>query len=266
MGFAASGIGGTAMSVIPFWKMCGAGNDFVVLDGREDIGIAGADIARRLCARRISVGADGLLIVHAEGDERLRVEYYNADGSRAAFCGNGARCVVRFAFDRRILAVSEQQWFGVRFPGAECEGSVRGGECAVRMEQPVISSDREDLPGRLVIAGVPHLVVQEDDGERRDLQAIRDALFGEEMNITAMRKLGRGLLAVRTLERGSGETLACGSAALAAAACLDSAERTSRCEVHPPSGIPLFVEFDESNHRATLCGEARLVYRGEVRS
>src|SRR5471032_1130727 len=88
------------MKRIPFWKMSGSGNDFVVIDNRKKIinGNAPA-LARRLCFRQEGVGADGLLLLEKSAHADFRMVYYNADGSRASMCGNGARCMAWFARD-----------------------------------------------------------------------------------------------------------------------------------------------------------------------
>jgi len=86
------------MKTIPFWKMSGSGNDFVLVDNRRPIIRGGYSAwARRLCHRQFGVGADGLLLLEPDKKEDFRMVYYNADGSRADMCGNGARCMAYFA-------------------------------------------------------------------------------------------------------------------------------------------------------------------------
>src|SRR5439155_20637904 len=89
------------MKTIPFWKMSGSGNDFVIIDNRRHIiGGGYSGLARRLCHRQFGVGADGLLLLEKDKKENFRMVYYNADGSHADMCGNGARCMAYFAHAR----------------------------------------------------------------------------------------------------------------------------------------------------------------------
>src|SRR5205085_12251563 len=82
---------------LAFFKMAGAGNDFVVIDNRAGRITDPAELTRRICTRRLSVGADGLILIEASTKASFRMRYYNADGSRGEFCGNGTRCAARFA-------------------------------------------------------------------------------------------------------------------------------------------------------------------------
>src|ERR1043165_5363819 len=107
------GAGGTHpkrfMKKVPFWKMSGSGNDFVIVDNRRRLLRGGfAHWARTLCHRQFGVGADGLLLLEPDKKEDFRMVYYNADGSRADMCGNGARCMAWFAHAQGAAGTSFQ--------------------------------------------------------------------------------------------------------------------------------------------------------------
>ena len=95
---------------IPFWKMSGAGNDFLVIDHRKSLipKELMAEFARRVCRRKFSVGADGLFLIEASNKVDFKWRFFNADGSEAEMCGNGARCVARFAYMHGIAAARMQ--------------------------------------------------------------------------------------------------------------------------------------------------------------
>src|SRR3990167_5778876 len=91
------------MKTIPFWKMSGSGNDFIVVDNRRRVFPKTVSAwAKKLCHRQEGIGADGLLLVEKSAKADFRMVYFNADGSRAGMCGNGARCIAQFAEENRI--------------------------------------------------------------------------------------------------------------------------------------------------------------------
>ncbi|RMG43490.1 MAG: diaminopimelate epimerase [Acidobacteria bacterium] len=254
------------MNVWPFWKMTGAGNDFVVGDDDPPPPLSPPELARRVCARRSGIGADGLLLV-GRGDP-VRVRYWNADGSEAAFCGNGARCAALYAVRRGRARWPARLVLG----GHEYEAAPDPRGVRISVDPPArgpivtVRAAGALRAGRLVTAGVPHVLFESPAVETENLAELRGALAAADAELAARANLtvyaitGPGAALVRTLERGSGETLACGSAALAVAAVLLGGGET--CRVVPPSGLPLFVRR-RADGRLDLAGEARLVYRGE---
>lgn len=258
---------------LKFWKLTGAGNDFVLLAGpvRDQ-----AAMARKLCDRRQGVGADGLLVLRRRAG-RIGMSYHNADGS-AAFCGNGSRCAAWWAF--------RQGWAGRDLALATSQGGLRArilGREKVELAMPEPGHIRLDCRvragGRGFIAhyldtGVPHAVV-----EVRGLESFPVDRFGAEIrrarvfgpagvNVDFVRRSGRGLH-IRTFERGvEAETLACGTGAVAAAL---AAWRLGWVEPPVPvrvrSGDVLTVSFrtgDCAAREVRLAGPARIVFKGEV--
>lgn len=277
-------IGGLARG---FWKMAGAGNDFLVFPGAAAVGAREAETIRRLCRRGTGVGADGVLFVsekEAPAGERpeVRVDYFNADGGPARFCANGTRCAARFAVLRGLASdelVLHTGWGPI-------SATVRpDGNVTLRLPEPIaVGADVPtfDPAGRLVepraasvTVGVPHLVVFCAEGvevETLDVAALgpplrRHPALLEGANVNFVSVRGGSRLSVRTFERGvEAETLSCGSGVVAAAV-VAGAERgqTPPVSVATRSGSALVVDFRLEGslaHGVTLTGDARLVYEG----
>jgi len=263
---------------LPFWKLDGAGNDFVLVDARRVSPRAAPALARRLCARRTGAGADGLLLVRAPARGRLaRVLYFNADGSRA-FCGNGLRCAA-FWMRRR-------GWTGAVAELAAGQGTFTAraaGAGRMRLSMPAAARVRRKLrlraKGRTFFAdaadtGAPHAVIAVSAAalERIPLSEIgpllrRECALGSRgANIDFIARKGAGLK-LRTFERGvEAETLACGTGAVAAA-LLSSPERDGRFRkaVFTRGGACLMVRWIRAQGRVkdvSLEGPARVVFEG----
>jgi diaminopimelate epimerase len=215
---------------VRFAKLHGAGNDFLVFDGRADPGLQATlpALVTRLCDRRRGIGADGALLLLPAGEGAARLLFWNRDGTLAPFCANGTRCAARFVAER--WGWSEVT---IHTGHAAVAAAVRGGEVTLRLPAPERVDDWRDLEaagtvvrGRYLVVGVPHLVVPvdwADFGERAltplapALRAHRDLPPGGA-NVNFVRWPSPAPLAIRTWERGvEGETLACGSGAVAAA-------------------------------------------------
>jgi diaminopimelate epimerase len=218
---------------IPFAKMSGLGNDFIVVDDRNGA-LAGLDpsfLARKLCAPRVSIGADELMVIESsrgEGDFFMRT--FNPDGAEVKMCGNASRCVARYAFAHGI-APARMLIGTLGGPvGAVVEGErVRVGLSVTAGPRRGIAlkvSGRSLVADWLEISGAPHAVVRVDgimaasDGLVRELgSGIRhDPAFPGGVNVNLVEAPAGGVIAQRTYERGiEGETLACGTGATASA-------------------------------------------------
>ena len=276
-------IGGLSRS---FWKMAGAGNDFLVFAGTASVGPREAETIRRLCRRGTGVGADGVLFVSeregAGARREIRVDYFNADGGRARFCANGTRCAARFAVLRDLADAELVAWTG----WGAIRATVReDGNVTLRLPEPIAlggSVATFDPEGRRVepraaslTVGVPHLVAFCAEGvevETLDLASLGPPLRrhpglpeGANVNFASVR--GSSRLSVRTFERGvEAETLSCGSGVVASA-LVAGAERGQipPVSVATRSGSALVVDFRLEGslaHDVTLTGDARLVYEG----
>jgi diaminopimelate epimerase len=254
-----------------FWKMSGAGNDFVLLAGLPR-GARGAALARRLCDRRRGVGADGLLSVARRGG-RARLDYWNADGS-AAFCGNGTRCGALWAAARGLAAGREFELSTIR--GLLKVRLTGRGRAEVGMPEPrgfrrglALQAAGRSWTAHFIDTGVPHAVVFVPDVEKADVRAAGRALrfhkaFGPAgANVDFVSARG-GALALRTYERGvEDETLACGTGIVAAAAVARALGRAGdRVKVRVRGGDILNVTFGADSPR--LEGPGVVTYTGEV--
>jgi len=264
-------------AAVPIVKMSGAGNDFIVL-GAQEASLLGSSLVawtRRVCRRGLSVGADGVLVVTPSSANRVRVRFLNPDGSEA-FCGNGSRCAARFA-ERRGLAHSPlvlETAIGDVPATVHADGSVRVVVPRPRERGEVrIDLDGTPVEGRLVSAGNPHLVWFVRDLARQPLSIYGPRLRAHErfapegVNVNLVSWLDHDAIAIRTWERGvEGETLACGSGALAAAHVASELRALRRVRVVPASGVPLVIEIPapQDPETASLTGDARIVFEGIV--
>lgn len=263
---------------VPFLKMHGAANDFVVVDHRQPFLPEGlASLVQRLCDRRRGVGADGVLLIEPDAECDFAMRYFNADGAAADYCGNGARCVARRALDLGLGRSDEVRFrtaVGVQRARRSAEG--RGIELHFgRVAKPdaaiTIGAAGRTFTGRLIRTGVPHFVTEV---ERVEWSPVADwgpalrhhARFGPEgANVDFVARLGPGRVAMRTYERGvEAETLACGSGAMAAALwCLAAGERPP-ITVLTAGGDELVVGLTEADggYEVSLAGPAEPVYAG----
>lgn len=255
------------MTPPPFWKMAGAGNDFIVIDVRHDGAVDLAALARELCPRS-EVGADGLIAVLSVVADTVQIGFHNADGSQAAFCGNGARCAALFAVRAGLTASP----LTLRFPGHQVRAFVREEWVELHGPRPeprgepltIQASGGAVLQAREIVAGVPHLIIDETPA-RLDLArfAAEHPELLRRANVTALTREGVDRLRVRTFERGVGATLACGSGALAAACFVEAPPGGGgRFTVVPPGGEELIVTLAAAGSLSVLAGSARVIYRG----
>ena len=269
------------MNKIPFMKFSGAGNDFVIINNLENIvDSTNTTFVKKVCARRMSVGADGVLLVEkaASQDVDFRMRYFNADGGEVETCGNGARCISKFAYLNGI--VSEKMRFLTNAGIYEAE--IVGDNVKVRMSDA--TDIRLNVPLQLkngvhtvgfANSGVPHVVFFVNDLEGTDVfdmgqQTRYHADFkpaGTNANFIRIQSLER--LDIRTYERGvEDETLACGTGSIASAIVAAALGKvTSPVSVKTASGVVLKIHFDMSNgepKNVYLEGDARVIYAGEL--
>ncbi len=214
---------------IPFMKMSGSGNDFILIDHRKSFLKEDRlkDFIRKVCQRRISVGADGLILIEPSQKADFKWRYYNADGSEAEMCGNGGRCAARFAYLKGIAGPSLKFETLAGILSAQVDGK----RVKLEMTKPVglkldetLLMDGKEKVFSSINTGVPHAVFFVEDLESVDTiqmgRAIRFhsnfAPSGTNVNFIRLEKGSR--LSIRTYERGvEDETLACGTGAVASA-------------------------------------------------
>ena len=275
------------MSELRVWKYQATGTDFVMTYDAEDRRALSADEVRALCDRRFGIGADGSIRVTAGRDGRPFMDYRNADGSLAEMCGNGLRCVallLRDVGDEGGPSFEVETRAGMRRVELASDGrvSVDMGEpnftkAAIPMRGPAWETflhEPLDLGGGLVVTasavsmGNPHFVLfVEDDPERFHVAHIgavleRDDRFPEGTNVEFAKVMNDGILA-RVWERGSGETMACGSGACAIVVAANEAGLTGpRSSVRFPGGV-LEVERRETGS-VLLTGPASRVFETTI--
>ena len=265
---------------IEFFKTSGSGNDFVIVDNREGLVTPGEAplFARRICCRRESVGADGLILLLDSNRVDFKWGFYNADGSEAEMCGNGGRCAARVA---NMLGMAEDEMVFETVAG-DIRASVNGSNVKLEMVRPrdlrldyELMVDGRPLTVSSLNTGVPHVILWVEDLERVDVEELgRQIRYHPEYqpagaNVNFVRVQGDDQLAIRTYERGvEGETLACGTGSVAAALLGGISGRVSSpAGLKTRGGETLLVHFEvdgEQFREVFLQGDARIIYRGDL--
>lgn len=266
--------------MIHFWKMNGAGNDFVMLDNRDGCHVLSQGQIAALCDRHRGVGADGLLAVEpAEGTADFRMRYYNADGGEAEMCGNGARCFARFA---NMLSGWGLERVSFETPAGVIGATFHGEQVRLAMSDPhslrmglVLDVAGRALEVHFVNTGVPHAVVVVDDLESVPVVEWGAALryhreFQPKGTNANFLKVTPDGIAIRTYERGvEGETLACGTGMVACALVhhlLNGAASPVKVKVKGGDTLEIGLERDgDAFKNVTLTGPADIVFEGEIK-
>lgn len=272
---------------IPFMKLSGSGNDFILVDNRRGIvnGDWASALAAKVCAHRMSVGGDGLILIERSRKAHFRWRLFNADGSEAEFSGNGARCAARFAYLRKIAPKRMRFETLAGMIEAEMVAATRGGKPkAVKVRFPDPKGLRLNLnvavggttrQAHFLDTGVPHCVYLVDDPDRMDIVGIgrptryHDLFKPAGTNVNFIKVLDPHRIRIRTYERGvEDETLACGTGSIASALLASLVAKVeSPVTLIPQSGLELTVHFDaggESFTNVYLQGDARAVYEGRI--
>ncbi len=275
---------------LPFTKMHGAGNDVVILDGIRETLPEIDPIAAYLLDRRLGIGGDQLLVARRGSDAEFRMEIWNPDGSRAEMCANGIRAFYLWLresghSDAEVVPVETLK--GVVTPRLAGPGLV-----AVDMGLPILEPEKVpttlrgaapdapalDLPleaagvtlrASAISIGNPHCVVYVDDVDAVEIERLGPALehhaaFPNRTNVEFVQVVSRGALRQRTWERGTGETLACGSGACAvgvASMLLGHSDREVEIELR---GGTLRIGWPSDDAHITMTGPATRVFRGRV--
>jgi len=268
------------MKKINFYKMSGSGNDFIIIDNRDNVVEEKklSDFISSVCRRKMSVGADGLILIENAENIDFKWRFYNSDGSRAEMCGNGARCAARFAYINKIAGpeMSFETDAGI------VSAQVKNGLVKVKMTDSKdlkidFTIDLENGPVTVssVNTGVPHVAIPVDGID--DIEVVklgREIRYHEKFapagaNVNFFCPVKEDKIAIRTYERGvEDETLACGTGAVACALVYAYKEGIkSPVSVMTKSGVWLYIYFDEKKdtfYNIYLEGDARIIYSGEM--
>jgi len=266
------------MAQISFSKLSGAGNDFIIIDNREHaIPENITEFVQKVCARRVSAGADGLLLVENSEIADFKMRYFNSDGSEVETCGNGARCIAKFAYLEKVVN-SDKMKFETRagiYTALILENTVKlrmGNATGLRLNFPIALTDKTYTIS-FVNSGVTHAVFFVDDLENTEVFRMgRETRYHKDFqpagtNANFIKIRDRNSLDIRTYERGvEDETLACGTGCIASsivAAATDKAD--SPVAAHTRGGYILKIYFTLTPDGAKdvyLEGDARVIYKG----
>lgn len=257
---------------IVFSKYQGTGNDFIIIDNRDgNLAQLDTHSIKKLCDRRFGIGADGLIILASKEGYDFEMIYYNADGNQSTMCGNGGRCIVRFAYD---IGMHKSTYHFLAVDG-EHEAEIDT-DNKVRLKMNDVHSVEEHSSYSLLNTGSPHFIKYSNDVRKIDVQKEGHEIrysdtFGKEgVNVNFVENTGQYSIFVRTYERGvEAETLSCGTGVTAAALVSAHNERGfNQVEVKTIGG-DLSVEFnkngDESFSDIYLCGPATFVFKGSIK-
>jgi diaminopimelate epimerase len=263
---------------IEFYKMSGSGNDFIIIDNR-DLSLNVGDIrqfVQKVCRHKLSVGADGLFLIEPSARADFKWQFFNSDGSTAEMCGNGSRCVARYAYYRGIAGKKMSFETIAGIISAEVNDDVV--KVKLTDPSPINLGEKIDVAGRIFVldnvnTGVPHAVAFVDN-----LESFAVAEWGRKIrfhehfapkgtNADFATVLTKHKIQLRTYERGvEDETLACGTGTVAAV--LAAAQRglvASPVDVLVQSGETLRIYFtrkDEGFAEIYLEGKVKMVYQG----
>jgi diaminopimelate epimerase len=268
------------MKKINFYKMSGSGNDFIIIDNRDHVveEINLSDFISSVCRRKMSVGADGLILIENAANVDFKWRFFNSDGSRAEMCGNGARCAARFAYKNKIAGpeMSFETDAGI------VSAQVKNGLVKVKMTDSkdfkidfTVDLDQGPITASSINTGVPHVVIPVDDIDNVEVVKLgREIRYHEKFapagtNANFYCPVKEDKIAIRTYERGvENETLACGTGAVACAMVYAYKEKMkSPIAVRTRSGGWLSIYFENKTdtfYNIYLEGDARIIYKGEM--
>ena len=250
-----------------FYKYQGTGNDFILIDNRDQQFLKDQPTIERLCDRRFGIGGDGLILLEHDNASDFRMVYYNSDGNESTMCGNGGRCIVAFA---HFLNVFDKKTLFNAIDGlheAEIDGNI------VKLKMINVSEINKDGNNFVLNTGSPHFVQYVSDLKNLDVYkegySVRnsDTYKKEGINVNFVEKTGNSDLFVRTYERGvEDETFSCGTGATAAALSLMSEENTNEVDIQVLGGkLKVYAEKEgDAFKNIWLEGPADQVFKGKI--
>nr|WP_291234492.1 diaminopimelate epimerase [Frisingicoccus sp.] len=273
-----------------FTKMHGCGNDYVYVNCFEETVKNPEEAAKIVSDRHYGVGSDGLILICPSDKADFRMAMYNLDGSEGKMCGNGVRCIAKYVYDHHLTdktRISLETLGGIKY----LDLNIKNGKVetvVVDMGEPVLTP--EDIPvavsgdqavnvplevdGKVwymtcISMGNPHAVVFVDNTKDLDLEKIgpkfeKHPIFPEQVNTEFVHVIDRHTVDMRVWERGSGETLACGTGACATAmACILNHMTDDEVLIHLLGG-DLLIRYDRETNHIFMTGPAAEVFSGEI--
>lgn len=283
---------GKEVREVKFTKMQGLGNDYVYVNCLKERPEHPSETAKRVSDRHFGIGSDGLILICPSKTADFEMEMYNADGSRGEMCGNGIRCVAKYVYDHGLTdqtSISVDTLGGVKYLDLTVEDG-KAVQIRVDMGQPELRAERIPILGggasdevideaivvdrmeyRMtgVSMGNPHAVVFLEDVKNLDIEKVGPEFenherFPKRINTEFVRVIDRQTIEMRVWERGSGETLACGTGACAAAVASILNGLAERKVTVKLLGGDLLIEWDEESGRVYMTGPAVTVFEGEI--
>lgn len=273
-----------------FWKLQGIGNDFIAIDGRYD-NIENNDygnLAKKVCHRKFSVGADGLLVVKNSNIADIEMLYYNSDGSRASMCGNGLRCFAKFVYDNNIVNKEKfdvDTLDGIKKVKLNLKNksintiTVNMGYASFKCSDIPINSDKKifineeinvfdkNITINCVHMGVPHTVIFVDDINMDEVYKYgplieKHEIFPEGTNVNFVKIIDEKNILVRTWERGCGYTLGCGTGITASVIISNYLKKVKDSVKVTSEGGSIIIDFIDNE--AYMTGKAIKICEGNL--
>jgi len=273
-----------------FTKMQGCGNDYVYVNCFKERVDDASQIAVKISDRHFGIGSDGLILIKPSDKADFMMDMYNADGSKSQMCGNGIRCVAKYVYDYGMTEksrISIETGAGIKHLELKVEGN-HVSEVTVDMGSPItdprlipVVSDQEQIVAMpITVGGIlynmtcvsmgnPHAIVFVEDTNSIDIEKVgplfeHHSIFPERTNTEFIHVIDRHTINMRVWERGSGETLACGTGACASVyACILNGLTEDEVTVKLLGG-ELRIRYDKDKHTILMTGPAVTVFEGEI--
>lgn len=273
-----------------FTKMQGCGNNYIYVNCFEEDVKNPGEVSKFVSDVNFGIGSDGLILIRPSQIADCKMSMFNADGSEGKMCGNGIRCVGKYAYDFGIVnkeTITVETLSGVKTLQLNVENNkvktvkVDMGEAILESKQIPVVSDRDKvideeitIDGKTykvtcVSMGNPHCITFVDDVKSIEIEKIgpkfeHDAMFPEQVNTEFIHVTDRKNIDMRVWERGSGETFACGTGACASVvACVLNNLTDDEVNVHLLGG-DLFIKYDTNTNKVYMTGPAEVIFSGEI--
>ena len=273
-----------------FTKMHGIGNDYVYVNCLEESVKNPAEVSKFVSDRHFGIGSDGLILISPSAIADFRMNIYNADGSQAEMCGNGIRCVAKYVYDYGLTdktEISVETLAGIKYLRLQVENGkvasvevnmgapiLEPKEIPVAVEESPVVNVPVEVKGKIyhmtcVSMGNPHAIIFMNNVKDLDIAAIgpyfeNHTVFPKRTNTEFVEVLDRNTVNMRVWERGSDETLACGTGACATTvACILNDKTENEVTVHLLGG-DLKIRWDREANQVYMTGPATVVFDGEI--
>lgn len=273
-----------------FTKMHGIGNDYVYVNCFEESVKNPAEVSKFVSDRHFGIGSDGLILISPSAIADFRMNIYNADGSQAEMCGNGIRCVAKYVYDYSLTdktEISVETLAGIKYLRLQVENGkvasvevnmgapiLEPKEIPVAVEESPVVNVPVEVKGKIyhmtcVSMGNPHAIIFMNNVKDLDIAAIgpyfeNHTVFPKRTNTEFVEVLDRNTVNMRVWERGSDETLACGTGACATTvACILNDKTENEVTVHLLGG-DLKIRWDREANQVYMTGPATVVFDGEI--